>query len=937
MYRANPRRLTVLALLAFIPFVAAEEPLPQDVRIRSGKLPNGVTWQYREHNNPPGKMALLVHVETGSLNETDAQRGLAHFIEHMAFNGTEHYPPGTLIPYFESIGMEFGPDVNAFTSFDQTAYMLFLPDPNVEQVDRALKVLSDYVFRMTLLPEEIEKERGVILSELRAGMNAQQRVRDALFERLFGEFRFGQRIPIGKEEVLRSATRREFEDYYRSWYHPERITLILVGDSAPEPYLPAIEKWFGEYRAPAANKTDLGAGFKPFDRERAIVLTDPEYAQGDVDIYRLNAGRPPTTTVERARVELIDELASWIMDRRFSERIKKGEAAFRTASAAAIDFFNEAVLANGSATGEPADWEKMLSEMIIEVNRAREHGFLPAELELARKELLAEAEDAVRKEPTQDARTLLFEIMQAVNDEEPVLSAQHELELLQKLLPTIKVEEVSAAFAAQFEPGAYAYVVTLPKRDDVRVPTEEEVLAAGRAALARKTDPPAEVKAAADLLEREPTPGTVLETTKDAELEITSVWLSNGARAHHRFMDYKKDLVLVTITLAGGQIEETAENAGITQAAGLILQQPATSRLSSTEIQDLMTGKNISVRGGGQDDAFTLVVSGSPRDLEAGLQLAYALLTDARLEQSAFDNWKQKMVQQYAMASKMPPAVAFDTWVRAITGDDPRKPVLVPPAWIERQSAAAAQAWFQRLARTAPIEVSVVGELALDEALSLIAKYVGALPERPRAATHLAALRKFNRPPGPLERKAGVETITPQAGVVYGFMGTDISDMAAKRALDLAANILGSRLIKQVREDAGLVYSIDANNVPGMAYEDFGFFVTGAPCAPEKANEVLDLIQKIFTEFATAGPTAEELDNAKKQIINSLDTQLREPSYWSGQLRQLELHRIQLADLKNVPDKFQAYTAAEVQAAFARFFVPTRTFRIAAIPTGEPE
>lgn len=932
MNRPTLRTLALLFAVAFVTRTLAEEKLPSDDRIKSGKLPNGVTWLYRQHDNPPDKMSLWIHFDTGSLNETDQQRGLAHFIEHMAFNGSENFPPGALIPYFESIGMEFGRDLNAFTGFDQTAYKLDLPDTKPETVDKALMVLSDYAFRLSLLPDEVDKERGVILSELRAGMSAQQRIRDQLFEKLFVDTRIGQRLPIGLEKVISGAPRTLLEDYYRTWYRPDRTTLIIVGDAAPEPYLPSIEKWFGQYKPAGEAQPVKHTELKPFTKERAIILSDPEYSQGDIDIYNISPGRPPTTTVEQARVDLLEEIGRWIMSRRFSDRIKKGEATYREAGAQVLNFFNDAMLVDASAVGEPKDWEKVLDELVMEVNRGREYGFLKGEFDLCKSELISQAEDAVRKEPTRDAQRMIREILGAVNNHEPILSAQQHLDLLQKLLPTIKLEEVSAAFKAHFKPGTFAYVLTMPKNDEVKLPTEDEILAAAKAADARKVEAPKDVKALADLLEKEPTPGKLIEPVKDADLAITDAWLENGVRVHHRFMDYKKDLVLLSITLAGGQIEETAENAGVTQVASLVLAQPATNRLSSTDIEDILTGKNIKVDGGGSDDAFTISITGSPKDLEIGLKLAYALLTGGKLEQSAFDNWKQESLQQYAMASKMPQFVAFDTFLKAVTGNDPRKPIMLTPAQIEAQSPARSQAWLDRLCREAPIEVAIVGEVQLDDVQPLIEKYIGSLPKRPRAAANLDALRKLKREAGPLERNVDVETITPQAWAVAGFMGCNTTDVVDMRALNIAANILDSRLIKRIREELGIVYSIGAQNRPERCYEDSGFFLSGAPCAPEKPGEVIKEVETIFQAFADAGPTADELDAAKKQILNHLDTQLKEPNFWFEQLKYFDLHRMKLADVKNIPEAYQSLTADQVKDVFKKYDVPKRIFRISVVP-----
>jgi len=926
------RALALLAIAGLAVIALGAEKLPTDARIQTGTLDNGAVWMYRQHDNPPGKMALMVHVDTGSLNETEEQRGLAHFIEHMSFNGSENYPPGDLIPYFESIGMEFGADLNAFTGFDQTAYMIFLPDTTPEQADKALMVLSDFTYRLLLLDEEIDKERGVILSELRAGMSAQQRIRDQLFERLFAGTRIAERLPIGLEKVIRNAKQPTLRSYYQMWYRPERITLMMVGDAPKEAYLPAIEKWFGQYTAPTPAKPAKGPEFKPFTEQRAFILSDPEFARGDVDLYNVRPGRPPTTTVEQTRVELVEEVGSWIVGRRYSERIKKGEASFRSASAGAQSFMNDAVLVNASATGDPAKWEKILEEVVIEVTRAREHGFLEPEFALCKKELLAAAERAVQTEPTQNARGLLMRMNRAVNDEEPILSAAQRLEVLQRLLPTITLKEVEEAFAEHFKPGSFGYVLTMPEKEDAKLPSEEEVLAAAKAALARQTDPPVWEDRPTELLEKDPTPGKVVEMAMDQDLQIASAWLENGVRVHHRFMDYKKDSVLVSITLAGGQIEETADNAGITTIAALAIGQAATNRLRSTDMQDIMTGKNISVQAVPQDDTFMLTVAGSPTDLEVGLQLAHALLTDAKIEQSAFDNWKQAAEQQYEMMSKRPNFVTFDAFLKAITGDDPRRMVLMPPDVIKAQSIARSQAWLERLCQTAPIEVAVVGEIKLEKVMPLIAKYIGSLPKRERVATHLDGLRAFKRDAGPYERSLTVDTITPQGMAICGFLSCDAQQRSDLRALNIAASILDSRLIKRVREELGLVYSIGAQNAPEPAYRDSGFFFSGAPCAPDKGKALIAEIEAIFQAFADTGPTVEEMENARKQILNNLDTQLKEPSFWFGQLQHLDLHRLKIEDLKNIKESYETLEASTVQEVFRKYHKAERTFRIMAVP-----
>ncbi|TWT45553.1 Peptidase M16 inactive domain protein [Phycisphaerae bacterium RAS1] len=927
----RPSCFAVLLALLISPGLNAAEPLLRDERNLTGKLANGVSWIYRQNNNPPGKMALTMHVRSGSLNESDAQRGLAHFIEHMCFNGTENFPPGKLVPYFESIGMEFGADLNAFTSFDQTAYELFLPDTTAEQIDKALMVLSDYAFRCTFDPKEIDDERGVILAEKRARENVGERIRDKLWPELYAGSRFAERLPIGTEEIVSKAGRDAFVDYYRAWYRPENITVMMVGDAEAERVTPLIEKWFGSYKSDDPARPQQGAEFKPYESERAIVVSEPQMSICTLTIYNILPGREPTTTVEQLRSDLIEGIAGWILQRRCSDRVKKGQADFQTAGAGVGRFFRDATLATAVASGPPEKWEKMLDQLIEELNRARQFGFTPRELELASKDILADAERAVRTESTRNSNGILAEIRGSLNEMEPVLSAQQELELTQRLLPTIKVEEVGAVFATAFAPGRYTYVSTTDQRDDLKNPSRDELLAAARAAMARSVTPPVDESHDKQLLAQEPTPGNTTDRMLDEELQITTATMANGVRVHHRFMDYKKDQVLVSIALAGGQIEETADNAGITEVAALILGQKATSRLNSTDITDLMTGKNIQVGGGAAGDAFTIRISGSPRDLEDGLRLAHALLTDGRIESSAFDKWREGAVQRLELLASFPEFIAQKTLIETLTNNDPRM-TLPDRERIERQKLDGAQAWFDRIRQKAPIEVAVVGELAMEHALPLVQKYLGSLPRRPKFAETLDPLRVVKRRPGPIDVKASVETKSDKAMVISGFIGADARQVDDDRALQLASNILSSRLIKRVREELALVYSLSASNRAATVYRDMGTFLTGAACAPGKAAQVAEEIEKIYAAFAESGPTDEELANAKKQILNNLDTQTKEPGYWLGVLATLDLHNRKLDDEKRDKAAFESATAEQLKRVFNKYYKPERTFRVIAAP-----
>ena len=374
----------------------------------------------------------------------------------------------------------------------------------------------------------------------------------------------------------------------------------------------------------------------------------------------------------------------------------------------------------------------------------------------------------------------------------------------------------------------------------------------------------------------------------------------------------------------------------MTRVAALALDQArgqaATKRLSSSDITDIMTGEKIRITGGPGDDALILQISGSPADLETGLKLAHALLTDAKLEESAFKTWQERSLQQLAMAEKMPQFGAVKALREITSGGDPRR-ALPTTETIERQNVADGQAWLEQICKTAPIEVAVVGDVTLDDAMRLIAKYIGSLPSRPRTAERLDALRKLDRQAGPLEKRVTVPTITPQGVVLYGFVGCDAVAVDDAHLLQIAATTLDTRLIKQLREERGLVYSIQVQNEPGLAYEDAGMFVTGAPCDPAKVDEVLKEIETLFRAFAESEPTAEELDNARKQLLNQLDKETQEPVYWWRVLQNHDLHKVDLAKLKSIKDDLAAFTAENVRDAFRKYYTPERTISVVTTPT----
>ena len=925
----------LLVCLASSCIVVAEEadaPLPIDPAIRIGTLANGVTYWVRPHATPPGKITLWMRVGTGSLNEEDGQEGLAHYLEHMAFKGTEHFPAGELISYFESIGLRFGQHQNAFTGFDQTTYTLSLPDTRPETLDKGLLYLVDIASRMRLAAEDVDKERGVILEEKRARKGVQQRLTDKLFPELLPGSRAARRLPIGLEETIARLQRDDFVAYYTTWYRPEKVTILAVGDAPTEAIVEAITKNFASWTPARVAPADKGTGIQPYDTILPLVVTDPELTTSSIEALALRP-RTPSKTVADVRRQLLERLGVWMVNRRIEQRIREGTAPYQTAHVSQGVFLAMTEQLNAGAEAAPAAWAEALTALITDVQRARLHGFTDQELEMAKRATLATAEHTAQTESTQDALVFIRAMNRAVSLGERPLSAAQQVELLQQLLPGITRAEVAATFAANFAPEHRAYVLSMPEQAGVAIPSREELRTVAETVLAQPVAPWQSKERPTALLDTPPQPGTIVEQSRFAPLEITQVTFSNNVRVHYRFMDFKKGEATVLITLAGGAIRESAEQRGLTEVATLALSMPATARLSSTDIRDIMTGKKIGVEGRMTDDTVVLSVAGAPEALEDGLQLAHVLLQEARLEPASVTLWKDQRLQELAAARTRIDSRAREAAALAMSGNDPRR-ALLTPAQVKASAEAlpTAQAWLDTLLHTAPMEVAIVGDIPESRALELAAKYIGSLPPRPRHDSSLAPLRQVAGFTGPLERALDVETITPRAYPILLWRCADWQDVRGRRLMLIASRILERRVRQAVREERGLTYSTAVYAQPSKAYPDTSALHVEFTADPERVAEAAALAKSVVERFAAEGPSDEEMETVRKQLQNNLETMYKEPRYWVDLLSDLEYHGTKLVDLEGMIAKFLALSKDEVAAEMRKTVVPERFAMVLARP-----
>jgi len=946
MRRRLVRRLTLPVVLAGLCaaalcsdlLTAAEvnlnAPLPVDPAVRMAKLGNGLDVWIRAHQVPPGRVGIWLHVDSGSINEEGDERGLAHFLEHMAFRGSENFPPGELTRYFESIGLTFGRHQNAFTAFDQTTYTLTLPDTEEYTLRKGLLCMADFAFRLSLLREETDKERGVILEEARARKGPHQRMLEKLLPVLLPGSRVAERLPIGKEEVIERAADEDLRGYYKTWYRPDNSALLIVGDVDPEAVQELAEDAFRDWR-PAPNPAEnADAGIKPYSGTRAAVLTDPELTTATVKAVSI---RPleKLVTVGDLRRKLLDDVGIWMMNRRLSDMVRNGTAPFQEASLSKSLFLDLMTYIDLEAECQPDKWAPSLLSALSEVRRARKYGFLDQEFEDAKTATLSAAERAARTEPTRDQRYFLRNMNDCVAQERKPVSAGQSLELIRTLLKTITLQEVWDGFRRNFGAEARLILLMMPEVEGGGAPSGQELLAVEKLAEEAEVAPLTAKKRVESLLEEEPVPGRAVEREEDPDLGILSVTLSNGVRAHLRSMDYKKGQVLVRIALAGGAIKESSDNRGVTSAAALVLTQPASQKLTSIQIRDFMTGKKVKVGGAVTPDALVVHITGSPEDLEHGFRLAHLLLTAPRLEASALKVWKEQMAQEIERRRTDVEAHLSEEAKALLSGGDLRLkfPTQQQVAALTLQQA---QEWIEGIVRSAPIEASIVGDMDRGRALELTLKYLGSLPERPRVDPALRPLREVQLNPGPLLSTVNVETITPRAMVLLGWRGADWTDVRDRRVLQIAARVLQVRLREEIREKRGLTYSPFCYTQAAAAYPGTGRFVALFAADPDTADETMELTRDIMEAFARGGPTEDEMAVVHKQFANIIETQQKEPSYWSSVLADLDYHGTKLEDVKKAREKYTSYTREDVLEVLGRYVKEEARIQVIVLPKPAP-
>ncbi len=897
------------------PWPHAGSDLPVDDLTQWGVLPNGIRYVVMPWNEPPERISLRLLVESGSVNESDRQKGLAHTIEHMAFNGTRNFSAGEMVEYFQRLGMDFGADTNAHTWWRETVYKLELPNSEEALLRDGLRLLRDYADGILFDEEEVEKEKGVVLSELRDRSGADfQSYLDGLKFAL-PDSRLSGRITIGDADVIRMATRQDLVDYYNKWYTPDRMVVIAVGDLRPESMVDLIDEYFGGMEPVVEPVADPDLGDILPVEVKSRFYSDEELPNGTLEIYTRHKIGPRVDKVDHRLEETRLALGNAILSRRLEKLSKEAEAPFSRGSGYGYRWLDFVQYQGVSLVFEPRNWEACIDLATQELNRAIEFGFTEAELAEAKAKLINGLEEAASRAATRKSRDLSSALVRSVRDGEVFMDPEDNKNLFVPLIEAIGVDEVSSAFQQ-----AWAQEERM-----INLSGNFEQLVSGKfmEAATIEVEPPEQEEQAPWAYTSFGAPGTVVSSTLVEDLGIRQLILSNGVRLNLKTTDYEANKVYVMASFGDGKLSAPGGKPGLPLMAGAIFTAGGLGQHSADEITALTAGKTVGVAFNVEDNQFTLGGITNEEDLLLQLQLLAAYLSDPGFRPEGERLFGRQLDGLYSQLAHEPMAILQNEVARFLANGDQRFGFPEREELESRTTAEVAE-WLSEALSNDYLELSVVGDFSnAGEVIEKVLSTVGALPERVSVRPELVEARQVAFPEVSGTKVFTYETESPRAMATVNWPTTDQDDIFVVRRLSVLGSVVSDRMRVKIREEIGEAYSPYAYNASSDTYNDYGVLRALAGVQPDKADLVQGILVDIGRDLAQNGISGDELVRAIEPIKNQIEEYRRTNRYWTNSvLLRSQSDPIRLEWARSFEGFWETVTVEEVNELAARYLDP---------------
>ena len=902
---------------AIPPELALDRTLPVDPAVKTGRLPNGIRYFIRQNARPANRVAMRLAVDAAAIQEDPDQRGLAHFLEHMAFNGSENFKPGELVSFLESIGARFGPHVNASTSFDETIYMLEIPTDRAGYVDRGMLVLRDFAAGISLLPAEVEKERGVVMEEWRGRLGAGSRITDKQLPVIFQGSRYAERLPIGLPDVLQKAPRERLLAFYQKWYRPDRMAVVVVGDIPVAEAEQLITKHFAPIPAAKGTVTNVDTSV-PVHKETLVAMTTDPEAQGWSVSVEFKHKAEEDQTVRGYRKSLAESLVSQMLNLRLRDIARRPNAPFIGANAGttsigrSLDLFElEAVVPEGKIT-------EGLGALMTEAKRVQQYGFSPDELNRAKAALLAGYERAYKERETSESSSYANEYVRHFLTKEPIPGMEIEYKIAATYLPTITAEEVTALSKELITEENRVVLGVAPEKKEVPPPTTDTM----RAAVARAGTAPverwAEATSGRELVEKPPAPGKVASRRTVPEIGATVLTLSNGVEVWLKPTDFKNDQIMFTAYAPGGVSLAGEKDFKSAMLATAMVGVGGMGGLNPVDLSKMLSGKLAQAQPSIGEYTQGINGSSTPKDLETALQLNYLAQTAPNMTPDVLELLKRRLGPPLQNRDQNPRAV-FGDKVEQVNRSNHYSSQPLTLSDVQNFSLETMRSFYNaRFANAADFTYFFVGAFTVDEITPLIEKWVASLPSTGKKAS--AARDMGVRFPSAMvkeEVKKGKEPASQTVMTFFADPGFDEFEMHRLRA---ATSVLSIRLREILREELGGTYGVSAgfSNTPPI--KGSGSVTINFGSSPDNVDKLVSATLKEIERLKAEGPSADDVSKVKELERRDLETNAKQNAYWMGSMQTVHMYGWDPAGIARRDQRTERLTPENIKAMFQKYF-----------------
>lgn len=894
------------------------DPIPADPDVKIGKLSNGLTYYIRKNVKPEKKVELRLAVNAGSVLENDNQQGLAHFMEHMGFNGSKNFPKNELVDYLQKSGVKFGADLNAYTSFDETVYILPIPTDDAAVVEKGFTVLEDWAFNNLFDKTEIDKERGVVLEESRLRKGAFDRMSQKYFPRLFNGSKYAKRLPIGKEDVLKSFKPEALKSFYKNWYRPNLMAVIVVGDIDPAEAEKKIRAHFEKYKNPAtASARPAIIPIQARTKPEAMVVTDEEATNTFVQIYNFVKPAPKMKIWGDYRKNIIEGLVSSLINQRLSELTQTENPPFLFANTGFSLFlrgyssFNSfAVLSKGTVTDA-------IDALIEETNRARQFGFLQAELDRAKTSMLNSADKAVKEKDKSESGMIVGQYVSNFLNGTPMPGVEHRYNFLKEALPTITLAEINDVAKKMPSTSNAFTLLQAPAAMKDELPDSINLLKDVVAATNKPVKAYEEKVVASALLDKDPVPGKVTGETKNEKLGTTDFALSNGITISIRPTTLKNDEILMDAWRWGGTNKYPVADKENAANAAIIVQQMGVKDMSPVDIRKFMAGKIFSVSPYMNDHEEGIEGRSSVKDFETFLQMMYLYFTHPRRDETRFKSYINNQKASLQFLSKDPGASYSDTVQKIVYNNHPWAEGIPKPEDYDKINLDRAMAIYNQVFSNAHgMHFTFVGNIDPQQAKPLLEKYIGSLPSSPKENTYTDVGLRMLKGLTEIAIKRGKE---PKAMINLMFEGDVPYNRDNRLHLSALLEVLNIKIIEKLREDMSGMYGGGmGGSVMMRPYEHYSVSAN-IPCGPENVDKLSAALLDIIKDAQEKGIEQKDWDKVKETWKKQYHVNLQSNDYWLSSLSNAFINKDDPENILDYEQKINSITVQDLQNAAKKF------------------